>query len=110
MKFLSHVKTNNTEGLLGFPFPVHILELHLQEFHLVTENAAVSEYKVFSQVGHIGYGEKGHACFVRGVAPLAGITPLAGCDYIAPLVAPSPRNGFDVVTGELAVAELTTAI
>ena len=103
---------NNTEtsDLLNLPFPVHILELHFQKFHLIAQNAAVSEHKVFSQVGDIGNRQEGHACLFRGMASLAGITPFACRDYIAPLIAPAPRNGFDMVSGQETVAEFATTI
>ena len=95
---------------LFLPFSIYIFKLHLQKFHLISQNPAVSEYQVFCQVGDVGYGEEWHARFFRRVAALTGVTAFTGRDYITPMVAPTAGDGFDMVAGQETVAEFMPAI
>ena len=81
-----------------------------QELHLVVQDAAVAQDKVFPQGGHIRRVEQGHFGLLRGATALAVVASAAGGDHIHPVVHPVLGKRDDVLSGEFGFVKMVATI
>ena len=71
-----------------------------QKLHLIGQDAAVAQNKVFPQAGHVGRVEQRHTRLLGGAAALAVVARAAGCHHIHPSVHAFLSKGHDVFAGQ----------
>ena len=81
-----------------------------QKFHLVGQDAAVTQYKVLPQSRHIRRVQQGHAGLLGSAVGFAVVTTLTRSDHVHPRVLPVLAKRNDVFAGQFCFVEIIAAI
>jgi enoyl-CoA hydratase/carnithine racemase len=95
---------------LGVVQPRALRQVRHQEFHLVRQDAAVSQNEIFPKAGHIGRIQERHVGLLGRAAALAVVARLARCDHVHPGVDALLRERNDVLARELVFVEMPAAV
>ena len=81
-----------------------------QKLHLVGQDAAVAQNKVFPQRGHIRRVKQRHARLLGRAVGFAVVASLAGGDHVHPSVLAVLAEGDDVFAGQVGFVEIVAAV
>ena len=84
--------------------------LRQQEFHLIGKDTAITEQQIFRPGGRKRDRQEGHSSLFRGAVILTAVTPATGGYDVGPNVAPPAGEGNDVVAGQIALGEASSAV
>ena len=81
-----------------------------QKFHLVGQNAAVAQNKVFPQGGRVRRVQQRHAGLLGRAVGFAVVTGFASGDHVHPSVLAVLAEGDDVFSGQIGFVEIVAAV
>jgi len=81
-----------------------------QELHLVRQNTAIAQNKVFPEARHIGCEQQGHAGLLGSAAAFAVIAGATGRYHVHPVVYAILGKRNNVFTGKVCLMETATTI
>ena len=81
-----------------------------QEFHLIGENAPITEQQILGPGRGEGHREQRHVRLVGGAVVLATVATAAGGHHVGPDIPALARDGNDMVTGEFAEGEVFATV
>jgi len=85
-------------------------KVRLEKLHLVTQDASTLEVNIFRMGWHEGNGQKLHAGLLGCSTGFVIVATLASGHHISPKIETSLTQRFDMITREIGVAELITAV
>ena len=86
------------------------LELLGEVFHLVRQDPLFGQKMPLISVGSEWHCKKRHVRFFGCLAVFQPIAAFAGRDHVLPFIAAAPGNWHDMIPGQLATAELASAV
>lgn len=95
---------------LGVVQPRALRQVRHQEFHLVRQDAAVSQNEIFPEAGHVRRVQQRHVGLLGRAAALAVVAGPAGGDHVHPGVDAVLRERNDVLARELVFVEMPAAV